>query len=307
MKVCFNVFVCLAIMVSMSFARNIELTGRFVPPNGKTYLFGGQNNVDSDNFAKTIGRVPYGFMIYTSLAQLDGLNKSIDFGAGQTSGKYILQKYPSASLQIGLSLVGGLQDVIDGNLDKNIIKLADWIKKAKVPVFLRIGYEFDYPSNGYAPDLYVKAYKIIADKLDENGVDNAAYVWHSYASLNPKGIEAWYPGDEYVDWCAISYFANPQWIPMVNFAKKRNKPLMIAECSPVLGNDLKESGKMYWYKKLFRFIENYEVKALCYINAKWDEQSMFAGYNWGNCRLDSNEEIKNFWLEKISNDNYILN
>ncbi|MDR3113353.1 MAG: glycoside hydrolase family 26 protein, partial [Endomicrobium sp.] len=193
-----------------------------------------------------------------------------------------------------------------GKLDANIIKFAKWIKKTKVPVFLRIGYEFDYPPNEYEPQLYVKAYRRIADMLDLSGVDNAAYVWHSYASLNPRGIEAWYPGDEYVDWCAISYFAAPQWIPMLKFSQKRNKPLMIAECSPVLGNDLKESGKMYWYKKLFNFITTHNVKALCYINANWDKQPMFENYNWGNCRIDVSGEIKDFFLKTLSDKRFVF-
>jgi len=298
--------VLLPLCVCAVFARDIGLTGRFIPAEGKTYIFGGQNNADSDSFVKINKKIPYGFTIYTPLSSLDGLDNDIDFGAGETSAGHILKKYPNAALQIGLYLVGDLQAVVDGDLDGNIIKFAEWIKKAKIPVFLRIGYEFDYPSNGYEPELYIKAYQRIVDKFDGLKVKNVAYVWHSYASLNPRGIEAWYPGDEYVDWCAISYFASPQWIPMLKFSQKRNKPLMIAECAPVLGNDLKPEGKMNWYKKLFRFIENNNVKALCYINADWNKQPMFAGYNWGNSRLDDTKEIKEFWLEQMSGGRFVF-
>jgi hypothetical protein len=306
MKTFFITAFFLCLYASMSFARDVGLTGRFAAKDGGTYIFGGQNNADSDDFVKITGKTPFGFMIYTSLNSLEGIEEGVDFGAGKTSAKYILEKYPGAALQIGLYLVGHLQAVIDGDLDKNIIKFAKWIKKTGVPVFLRIGYEFDYPQNGYDPQSYVKAYRKIADMLDLSDADNVAYVWHSYASLNPRGIEAWYPGDEYVDWCAISYFAAPQWIPMLKFSQKRNKPLMIAECSPVLGNDLKESGKMYWYKKLFNFIKTYNVKALCYINADWDKQPMFESYKWGNCRLDANDEIKSFFLETLSDNRFVF-
>ncbi|MCL2484910.1 MAG: glycoside hydrolase family 26 protein [Endomicrobia bacterium] len=299
-------FLALLLFISVVSARDIELTGRFIPPAGKTYIFGGQNNADSDSFVKINKRVPFGFMIYTPLSTLDGLEKDVDFGAGKTSGRHILKKYPGAALQIGLYLVGDLQAVIDGDFNENIIKFADWIKKAGIPIFLRIGYEFDYPANGYEPELYIKAYKIIVDKFDELEVKNVSYVWHSYASMNPRGIEAWYPGDEYVDWCAISYFESPQWIPMLKFSQKHNKPLMIAECAPMLGSYLKPERKFEWYEKLFRFIEKYDVKALCYINTDWNKLPMFANYNWGNSRLDASKEIKKFWLGQMSDERFVF-
>ncbi|MDR1940725.1 MAG: glycoside hydrolase family 26 protein [Endomicrobium sp.] len=296
--------VCLSF--SSLFAREVSMTGRFVANDAQTLIFCGQNNQDSDDFVKTCGRIPAGFMVYTSLSDLSGLNSLADFGAGETSADYILKKYPKTSLQIGLYLVNALEGVAEGSFDKNIDELADYIKKAQVPVFLRIGYEFDYPDNGYEPDLYVKAYRKIVDKFDASGVKNAAFVWHSYAAMNPKGIERYYPGDEYVDWCAISYFASPQWIPMLKFSQKHNKPLMIAECSPVSDANLKESGKLDWYKKLFSFIENNNIKALCYINADWNSQPMFENYGWGNCKIDSSPEIKSFWLEKTADKRYVF-
>ncbi|MCL2334453.1 MAG: NAD(P)H-dependent oxidoreductase [Endomicrobia bacterium] len=293
------------VSVSLSCARDICLAGRFIPKDGKTLLFAGQTNSDSDAYVKAAKSVPAGFMIYTSLAQLDGLDENADFGTGETSGKHILSNYPGAALQIGLYLVNSLDAVIDGSLDANIEKLGKWIKAAKVPVFLRIGYEFDFPENGYDPDKYVKAYRHIADKLDDMKVTNAAYVWHSYASLNPRGIEAWYPGDEYVDWCAISYFANPQWIPMVKFAQRHSKPLMIAECAPMLGLDLKKENKVAWHNKLFRFIESNNVKALCCINSDWDATAMFGDKGWGNSRIDDTAEITELWIKNTSDKRFV--
>ena len=279
---------------------------RIVPEVGQTLVFAGQNNYDSSLFVKINKRIPYGFMIYTSLANLEGLTENANPGAGDTSAAYIMKNYPGTALQIGLYLVNSLEAIIDGHLDDNIEKFANWIKSTQVPVYLRIGYEFDYPENGYDPDLYIAAYKKIVDKFRELGVTNVEYVWHSYAALNPKGIESWYPGDEYVDWCAISYFATPQWIPMVNFAKRNSKPLMIAECSPILGDFKNPSKLLEWYKKLFRFIENQNVKAFCYINADWDSQPMFAHFNWGSGRLNQSKEIQNFWLETISAERFIF-
>lgn len=300
------VVVCLLLVTTICFAqRKADLTGRYVPSDNKTLLFCGQNNDDSREFVKINGKTPAGFMIYTSLQNLEALDEDVEYGTGKMSAGFILKNYKKAALQIGLFLVGSLDSVIDGSLDENIKKLGEWITKANVPVFLRIGYEFDLPENYYDPELYKQAFKYIVEKLDEQKVKNVAYVWHSYASYAPKGIEQWYPGDEYVDWCAISYFANPQWFPMVQFAKAHNKPLMIAECSPTLGTNATEADKIKWYRILFKFIQSKDVKALCYINANWDEQQMFEQYDWGNGKLDTSENIKNFWLENIKDERFI--
>lgn len=306
MKKIVCVIFSLFFLVNLSYAskknRNSE---KYIPKDGYTLLFAGQNNKDFDEFVEINKEVPTGFMIYTSLTDLDGLDDNVDVGNGDVSGKYLLEKYKGSAIQIGLYLVNSLDKVINGSLDEHIEYLADWIKEKKVPVYLRIGYEFDFPENNYDSELYKKAYVYIVDKFTKQKVKNVSYVWHSYAAFNPQGIERYYPGDDYVDWCAITYFANPQWIPMVNFAKQHNKPLMIAECSPTLGSDLKQEDKIKWYKTLFKFIENKNIKALCYINANWDEQPMFAQYNWGNCKLNVSEEIEKFWLENIKNERFI--
>ena len=307
MKKLFGVIFCLLLITTVCFAqRKAGLTGRFVPADNKTLLFCGQNNNDSEEFIKiNDNKVPAGFMIYTSLTNLEALDEDVEYGTGTMSGSFILQNYKKAALQVGLYLVNSLESITEGALDDNIKKLGTWIKKANVPVFLRIGYEFDLPENNYEPELYKQAFRYIVDKLDEQKIKNVAYVWHSCASYNPTKIENWYPGDEYVDWCAISYFANPQWFPMVTFSKKHNKPLMIAECSPTLGTDTTDANKIKWYKILFNFIKNKNVKALCYINANWDKQPMFAHYSWGNGKLDVSENITNFWLENIKDERFV--
>jgi beta-mannanase len=50
----------------------------------------------------------------------------------------------------------------------------------------------------------VKAYKRFVDITREEGVNNVAFVWHSYAAqpYNGYALASWYPGDDYVDWMA---------------------------------------------------------------------------------------------------------
>ena len=44
-------------------------------------------------------------------------------------------------------------------------------------------------------------------KYDSMGIENVAYIWQSHGFDEPDSLlEAWYPGDEYVDWCGVSFF-----------------------------------------------------------------------------------------------------
>ena len=108
---------------------------------------------------------------------------------------YLLRKYPRCAFQVGLYMVGSLDRVIGGECDDNIRRLGEWIKSSRRPVYLRVGYEFDFPANKYEPGKYVKAFRHVHDKLDDQGVSNVAYVWHSFAAGSAR-IEDWYPGDE---------------------------------------------------------------------------------------------------------------
>ena len=124
------------------------------------------------------------------------------------------------------------------------------------PVYLRIGYEFDGTWNtGYGnAGTYVTAYRRVVDVLNQQGVDNVAYVWQSSSSPIDdilegyfENINDWYPGDAYVDWVGLSWFLLPDETPtaggnpatqsqlaedVLSFARSRGKPVMIAESTP---------------------------------------------------------------------------
>ncbi|MBQ3943464.1 MAG: hypothetical protein II669_04015, partial [Elusimicrobia bacterium] len=137
-----SVLVCLLVVTTGCFAqRKAGLTGKYIPSDNHTLVFCGQNNTDSEEFVKINKKTPAGFMIYTSLQNLEALDEDVEYGTGKMSGNFILKNYKKAVLQIGLFLVGSLDSVIDGSLDDNIKKLGEWITKANVPVLLRIGYE----------------------------------------------------------------------------------------------------------------------------------------------------------------------
>jgi hypothetical protein len=282
---------------------------KFEPPAGKILLLIGQDTETIEQYIKAVGIVPAGFMTYTSIQNLDGLDsESSDYGCGTMFAGRLVSKYPETCLQIGLYEVDALKDICDGNYDANIDKLANWLKKINRPVFLRIGYEFDGPHNHYDPEDYKKAFRYLVTKLRAAGATNTAYVWHSYAGPASKNIAAWYPGDSYVDWIGISYFNSPEYYRSnaILFAKEHGKPLMAAETTPY-GSGVTH-GKVswnLWFRNFFKFVEEDNVKAISYINSNWEEMPMWAGQGWGNARIQDNDFMLAAWREEIKKDKYL--
>src|SRR5262249_55675085 len=158
-------------------------------------------------------------------------------------------------------------------LDENIDKLGDWLKAAKRPVYLRVGYEFDLPENKYAPAGYVTAFRRIRDRVEARGATNVAYVWHSYAATASKTAAEWWPGDDVVDWVAVSFF----WVKqshletIAKFAKQKDKPLMVAEATPRgIGTTKGRESWDGWFVPFFRYVQLYDVRAVCYIDRDWE-------------------------------------
>ena len=129
----------------------------------------------------------------------------------------------------------------DGEFDQVVRDFSAWAKTTARPIYLRIGYEFDGPHNELDPTDYVRAYRRIVDIMRAEGVQNVAYVWHSYASEPYQGhpLSAWYPGDEYVDWVAVSLFGHlygrgpNRYIDAVfDFARDKKKPVMVRRVEP---------------------------------------------------------------------------
>ena len=248
-------------------------------------------------------------------------------------------------LAIGLSITendqpAGLEYIAAGAYDAHIRQLAKFISLIEVPVYLRIGYEFDGSWNqGYSNRAnYIAAWRRIVDGLREQGADNVEFVWQAAAfpldelmEGHHENLPDWYPGDDHVDWMGVSLFMHLDEKPAVDadydpptareliselldFARERGKPVMIAEASPQ-GYDLARGTNANiastwdgpqgenvvdvspeeiwdaWFAPLFGFMEQNSdvIYALAYINCHWDAQDMWgppyaSGY-WGDTRL----------------------
>ncbi len=284
----------------------------FVPQREETLLVIGQDKDNLIAYIDEMRTIPAGFMFYTSIQVTDGLfEPAPDRGAGIQHAQYFIENYPNTVVQLGLYMVGALDDTVRGVYDANIDKLAKWIKQTQRPVYLRIGYEFDLSENGYDSEKYIKAFRYVVDYLRENNVTNANYVWHSYGYINPGKLpQQWYPGDEYVDWIGVSYFnAFNKWnIDYVQrFATGRQKPFMIAEATPYrIGVEGGKDSWKRWYRHFFAFIEENNVRMVSYISADWNKLSMFREEQWGDSRVYMDRSVKKSWRKEIKKKRYLL-
>ena len=323
---------------------------KFEPADGKCILFVGQdlesigglsapyNDGYLDHFDK-----PGGFTMYTGISPdvesfghthkgLDGIWETVDWGDSDNNMSLQLEDpdFDNLALAIGFWMIGGHdRKIADGEHGEMIDKFGEWLKSlAPRPVFLRIGYEFSGPWNDYDRESYIKAYRRIKDQYDEMGITNVAYVWQSHGFDEPLDLlEAWYPGDEYVDWCAYSFFARWQDANMIEFARKRGKPVFIAEATPTIGSEtVKQDGKTIelilsndtqsarawdeWFAPFFKTIEDNPdvVKAVSYINCNWKKHRMWFDnphFQDVDARIQTSESISQKWNNEVSKDKYV--
>jgi len=284
----------------------LDADNAFIPPEGKILLMVGQDKITTDNYVKDVGVIPSGVMVYASIQEVSGLTEAFNNGAGIHHADYLMRKYPNSTLQLGLYMAYALKLVNNGVYDSNIEKLANWISNLGRPVYLRIGYECDDPTNHYDPTQYKLAFRRIVRRFRELGVENVAFVFHSGSYLRDENTMSWYPGDEYVDWIAVSLFSPNQFgkiKELAQIAAQKKKPLMIAESSP--SGTVSSRAKLDWFKKYFYIIETVKPQAVCYINCNWDKFPTFKDHGFGDARIQVIPELKQMWLEEIKKEKYL--
>ncbi len=332
------------------FSQN-TIPGKFAPINGKTMLILGQDLGSVAGYVNS-GRfpTPAGVTMYTDVYSMAGLNSITNYGAGNIGSQAALDQYPNSALAIGLWMVeendgqgedhpNGLTEIVNGQHNDELDKFAAFAKRnAPRPIYLRIGYEFDGPWNNYNPAKYQAAYRYIVNYLNQKQVANVAYVWQSatWGATPANGIDSYYPGDQYVDYVGLSFFFfdenfngnNLEYI--LNFARTRNKPIMMAEVSaqyyefdqgtfhpfdnPGAPQQLGGQGiwNQYFRDQLIPFVDDNRdvIRAVAYINADWQSQPQWKwpdannGF-WGDTRIEANNTIATNWNTYINNGNFL--
>ena len=281
----------------------------FAPPEGKTLLFIGQDKKNIADYVRATGMVPAGTMVYTSLENLEGLVRAKDQGGGIQHAEWLAERFPHSALQIGLYLGDTLNGVVLGQFDKNLKKLARWLRRLNRPVYLRIGYEFDNPENHYASTQYQEAFRRIVRVLRAEGVKNVAFVWHAQAAHPDTNYMFWYPGDKFVDWVAVSFFSpynTDNMDKVLRIARSHGKPFMLAESSAIKMDTFKrEEAFERWFQLAREYIRSHKVEAFCYINVDWDKLPMHAHLHWGDARVQSDPKVLKKWTRMISQDSFL--
>lgn len=300
---------------------------KFEPEDGVCLLFAGQDlrsiGGTEDNCEGYCDRfeTPAGLTLYAFPRP----------GTDEVRGLVPLQKlasydrYKNCIIAIGLSVPRIEPAILAGEVDGALTTLAEWLKSvAPRPVFLRIAYEFDYAANGYQPETYIPTFRYIHDFIQACGVDNVAYTWQSKGwGLTYEEIESYYPGDEYVDWCAYSYFDQSDTL-MLDFARNHGKPVFIAEsCATTQdGNDNYDDCYLHrpdnaerlwneWFEPLIKLIKenNDVIKIWHYINTDWYNVKMWQDnmvFQKCDSRLQSSELASRNWEEKVLGDSFFV-
>lgn len=295
---------------------------KYVPPAGKTLLIMGQTSEAISEYMEGFPdqKKPSGWSSYWGVTEFKGFLKPFKNETGNTQHhQMIVEKFPNTVIQSAMWMVGKwniAKNAGNGTYDNVIKKFSAWAISANRPIYLRIGYEFDGPHNELEPDEFVKAYKHIVDLIRAEGANNVAFVWHSYASKPYKNYpsSAWYPGDDYVDWVAISVFGHayngkdfgPDCDNVLNFAKQHKKPVMIAESNPINGIT-KENAEVWdnWFANYFSFIYNKNIKAISFINENWPNMGLEGISEWKDSRLNSNANVSEAWFKETNSDLYL--
>lgn len=291
--------------------------GKFCPPKGKRLLIIGQDRDSMTAYVRDTSQVPGGFMSYNHLQAFDGLMGIEPRYIDGLHDFNIVKEYPNTTLQIGLVFKGMEREIARGDHDDRLDRLAGWFKEADVPVYLRVGPEFDLPTdNGfgwptYEPESYKLAFRHIVDRFRKVGADNVAFVWHSAAWKGVEKVWVSYPGDEYVDWFAISLFGrenNEGAALFARYARQRGKPLMIAEATPLGGlAGTKEGVHTWegWFRPFFEYIEKNDVRVVCFIPVDWESIRTYRGKGWRDARVQAVPEIKRRWLAEVGQARYL--
>ncbi len=307
--------------VDPSFIYDYEGT-KFVPPAGKTLLIMGQTVERITEYMDHFQRQPQpgGWSAYWGIPEFKGVTErhKNDTGSSQNH-QMLVDTYPNAVIQSAMWMVGRwnvAKFTGNGDYDRVIKQYSAWAKSTNRPIYLRIGYEFDGPHNELEPEEFIKAYRHIVDLMRKKGADNIAFVWHSYASQPFKdySLSAWYPGDEYVDWVAISVFGHayngtdfgPYCDDVLKFAKQHKKPVMIAESNPIHGIDSKSTDAWdQWFVNFFSFTYRNNIKAISFINEDWTQLEIPGISEWKDGRLNNNEQVSRAWFEETNKNRYL--
>ena len=208
-------------------------------------------------------------------------------------------------IQLGLELVGVTDDIATGELDEDIEHWLDGVEELGLPVYVRLGYEFNgFDWNRYEPESYKAAFIHLTEKIRERDLE-VATVWNYVPNpTQPSNFMAYYPGDEYVDWWSINYFepsqiGNALSEAYLDSAAVHGRPVLIGESTPKdIGVLDGEADWNAWFVPFFEELASEPgIKVTGYINWNWANFPQWR--TWGDARLEQNQVVLDRYKTQI--------
>jgi hypothetical protein len=277
---------------------------RLEPPAGRVMHAAGQEPGAFESYSRYMGaRAPMAKMLYLGLASLNATAPGTlapffaDVEAALAADEAPDGAFLALQLGLELPLDGAEALVAEGAYDAAIEALRFALVAVARPVFLRVGYEFNGPWNGYKPESYIGAFRRVAAALRADAVLNetVALVWDGSCdtSVDPTPF---FPGDDVVDWQGINIFPSksaPQeggaaqscvWYWLTD-APAAGFPLLIGESTP-RGHFTSDNATLAeWHAPFLALVAAHRPALVSYIDEDWEAVPRWKG--WGDSRIET--------------------
>lgn len=193
----------------------------------------------------------------------------------------------------------GLTELMSGKYDEDIRKYGEAMAAFGKPIVLRFAHEFNgdwYPWSVFNEELvpaatYVQGFRYVHDKIKASGATNVYWTWapnNANGSNNPQTLDAYYPGDGYVDIIGMdgyNFGTSQSWSKWQSFGEvftnvytwitqnHPDKPIVICE----MGTSSTGGDKAAWITDMFVQLEtNFpKVKAFVWFNIDKETNWLF--------------------------------
>ncbi len=316
-------------ILALCLSASVSFAQQYYPGKGKTLSLIGQTwKQEFVDYVNGTGITPAGSSHYAEIWSGE-VNQGND-AFGNSYLTYINDTYPGAYALIAISIkdnpgAGGYGDVPSAisaiantnQWDDEIEKLARTFKQhSNLKFMVRLGYEVSLYMFGGADD-FIKAYRKMHRII--NGIaDNVDFVYHPVRGYNDA--TGMYPGDEYVDWFALSVFnhdicmdspsgsnctgaADANLTSVFEWAQAKGKPLMIAEAAAQKYATESDAGFITYLDKVDDLIKKYDIGVYTYINSDWTAHGWTG--DWGDSRVEVRPAVKQHWVSMMNEARYI--
>ena len=309
----------------------LSATAQYNPGKGKTLLLIGQTwQQEFQNYVNAV-KPPAGSSHYGEIYKGE-INQGDD-AFGNNFLTYVNNTYPGAYALVAISIkdnpgAGGygntysaLKDIAAGKWDAQIDQFAQtFAAHSDLKFFVRLGYEvslYMFASGGDS-QTYKDAYNRMARRIKAIA-GNVEFVYHPVRGFND--VVDLYPGDEYVDWVALSVFNHDVCLSSPsgsncsgkidgNLEKAfdwavntKHKPVMIAESAVQRYASETPEGFIDYLNRVRDIIDTYDVGVWAYINSDWNAHNWTG--DWGDSRVEANSTVLKHWNSIVNTSRYV--